>query len=148
MIRRMKGCITLLVFLFIGTIGQSQSSSPKQASLTVTVTVDSSVGLVLDPDGPDDKDKVIVANDPDPAQTFAPPRTRDRNNRSRKPVTPLIANTSGSTKPSASTTPALEYRFPGHAAAFEIRREIVWMNVETAGSKQREPVAVTTVVTK
>jgi hypothetical protein len=118
MIRRMKGCITLLAFLFIGTIGHSQSSAPKHASLTVTLTVGSSVGLVLDRDG---KNKVIIANSPDPAQTFAPP---------------------------ASTAPAVEYRFPGHAAAFEIHREIVSMNVESAGRKQREPVTVTTVVAK
>jgi hypothetical protein len=66
------GFVLILVFL-ICNVSHSQAPSRQsgvsaQGSLTVTAIVEPSVWLVMEPDG---KSNVVVANAPDPKQSFS-----------------------------------------------------------------------------
>ena len=87
-----------------------------QASLTVTVMVESSVGLVPGEDG---KPQLIVANAPDPRETFSP-RT-------------------------AVSKSSVLYAVAGKPVHVEVTRETEMLRIN-GGKTGRQPVTVVTVV--
>ena len=104
----------LILFLFTSSVvqGQSpykQSGGPAQGSLRVTVTVEPSVWLRMGPDG---KQEMVVANAPDPKESF--------------------------------------FHVPSQTEAkqFEVKQEIRMMDVNKGGKAGRQPVKVTTVVSR
>src|ERR1051325_5169963 len=80
---------TLLILLAIAFNAASAQSRPgpagrsAQGALTVTVVIESSVGLVAGPDG---RQQLIVANAPDSRETFSPPAPAVAYNFPRKSV--------------------------------------------------------------
>ncbi|HET9838067.1 MAG TPA: hypothetical protein VFR84_07520 [Candidatus Angelobacter sp.] len=119
MIESMKvGSVFLLVLFVLHSQAQSQkgrTGNTSHGSLAVTATVDSSVWLFAGPDG---KQQVIVANAPDPKQSFF--RSRD----------------------------AVQFTFPESPRRFELKNEIVTSKFEENGRIVQRSVQVTTVVAK
>ena len=78
----MKVGPVLILVLFICSIAQSQtrhgqSGASAASSLTITATVAPSVWLVMEPDA---AQKVVVANVPDPKESFSHAATKARRN--------------------------------------------------------------------
>jgi hypothetical protein len=82
----MKVEFVLILFLFGCNVAHSQerhgqTGSSAQSSLTVTATVEPSVWLIEEPDG---KRDVVVANAPDPKESFYHPRTLETSGKRMK----------------------------------------------------------------
>jgi hypothetical protein len=131
----MKCRSTIFALIVLGLSGYSQSASG-QASLTVTVTIDSSVGLFIQPDG---QEQVVVANTSDPKHSFSP-------------VLPAAGNLSRKIPKSVismrSPIPTVEFSLHTQAASFEIRKDTAMMDIGGAGKTEYQPVTVTTIVAK
>ena len=151
------GPVRLLVFLLLAINVLEAQSSQKHSggtapgSLQVTVTVVPSVWLVMDPDG---KLEAVVANAPDPTDSFvhaaAPQKRQAAKTASRKSRTPAPAQ-----QTPAGPVPGIQPRDHGNAPLqfslpkpkqFEVKHEIKMMDVEVNGKTERRPVTVTTVV--
>ena len=122
--KAMKTAILLLVFAFAGTATSGQSRQGQighsaQGSLTVTVVVESSVGLIASPNG---KQQLVVANAPDSKETF-----------------------SGQAPLKKDSRASVVYSFPGKPVHFDVTRETQLTNV-TSGKAVYPPVTVVTVV--
>jgi hypothetical protein len=147
----------LLLFLFTFSIiqGQSpykQSGGPAQGSLTVTVTVEPSVWLVMAPDG---KQEMVVANAPDPKEAFshAPsPKNQSKNQSKNRLKNQNTATARASTVtlpaqgPGSQREEAVQFSLPSEAKQFEVKQEIRMMNASEGGKTGSRPVKVTTVV--
>jgi hypothetical protein len=115
-------CIALFVSTTVGAAAQSphdRNSRSAQGSLTVSVVVESSVGLMPGSDG---QHRLVVANAPDPKETFSPRESLNKN--SRSPVS---------------------YSFPRRPADFDRTRETQLMDVR-GGNNRRQQVTLITVV--
>jgi hypothetical protein len=122
--RDFKLTLALAVFTFVTPVSSARSQQASggrtaQASLTVTVVVESSVSLVPGQDG---EQQLIVANVPDPRETFS----------SR---TALKKDAGGS----------VMYAFPGKPFHAEVTRETQMLKLNGAKAG-RQPVTVVTVV--
>jgi hypothetical protein len=141
----MKVGPVLILVLVISNIAHSQagqhgqSGSAAQGSLTVTATVESSVWLV-DPDG---KREIVVANAPDPNESFYHSQTHKR-----KSAAPAAAKQTAVTKELVRNQDgaAVQFSFPTGSKQFEVTRKTVMMDVSEGGKTERRPVMVTTVV--
>jgi hypothetical protein len=141
----MKVGPVLILVLVISNIAHSQagqhgqSGSAVQGSLTVTATVESSVWLV-DPDG---KREIVVANAPDPKESFSQPRSLKR--KSAAPAA-LVKQPAKTKEPARQDDAAVQFTFPTSSKQFEVTKKTVVMDVSEGGKTERRPVVVTTVV--
>jgi len=142
-----KVAFVLVVVLFNGSVAQSQTptrqtGSSTTSSLTVTATVAPSVWLVMEPDG---KQNVVVANAPDPKESFSP-------------VAPVksVKRAAQSTKQPSSAMPGksrhnqaenlVQFNFPTASKQFDVSQKTIIMNVSEGGKTVARPVIVTTIV--
>lgn len=141
----------VLCFTFNVCHSQSQSKRPgrsAQGSLTVTATVVPSVWLVMEPDG---KRDVVVANAPDPKESFyrAAPATKPESVRGRRTqkTSPAGENkTASAVQASAVTNQSfVQFSLPA-ASKFEVSRKTVQMDVADGSKTERRAVMVTTIV--
>jgi hypothetical protein len=141
----MKVGPVIILVLFTFNISRSQtrhgnSGSSAQSSLTVTATVDPSVWLVMEPDGTRD---VVVANAPDPKESFyyAPVKGR------RKGTAVAVAKQTAIRKEQMRNQDdgAVRFTFPT-SKQFDVSKKTVMMDVSAGGKTERRPVMVTTVV--
>jgi hypothetical protein len=161
----------LLICTFSVCHSQSQSKHPggsAQGSLNVTATVVPSVWLVMEPDG---KQDVIVANAPDPKESFyrAAPAKKQKPLRGQRAqnMMPVVRNkTAPAVQTSAASTesfvrskpvgdqfllrgePSIRFSLPTASNKFEVSRQTVSMDVTEGGKTQRRPVTVTTIVAR
>ena len=115
--KAMKNAGIFLVLALASVIASAQSRPGQighsaQGTLTVTVIVESSVGLVAGADG---KQQLIVANAPDPKQTFS------------------------------RQAPSVAYSFPGKPVRFEVTREMQLLNVTGGPASSEPVTLVTVV---
>jgi hypothetical protein len=154
----MKVGFFLFVFIFTCYFAhpqtrQAQSRSSAQGSLTVTATVESSVWLAPTPEG---KQEVVVANAPDPKQTFyRKPTTKWKEK--RLPVR-LGTNTKATAikKAAFAVTPGgqqgnrdeapVVFGFPAIRMKFDVTQKTQIMDLTDAGATRRATVEVITVV--
>jgi hypothetical protein len=138
----MKVGPVIILFLFTFTISHSQSlnrpsGSPAQSSLTVTATVVPSVWLIVEPDGRRD---AVVANAPDPKESFFHAPAKTHGNRTAKnktaPPTKSVRNKVDNAVQVTLPTPK----------RFDVSKETVTMDVSEGGKTSRQHVIVTTVV--
>jgi hypothetical protein len=138
----MKVGPVIILFLFTFTISHSQSlnrpsGSPAQSSLTVTATVVPSVWLIVEPDGIRD---AVVANAPDPKESFfhAPAKTHG-NGTAKKQTAPPKKSVRN------AVDDAVQFTLPT-PKRFDVSKETVMLDVSEGGKTSRRPVIVTTVV--
>jgi hypothetical protein len=163
MIPIMKGntVILLSTFLLLKAGGHSQSINGKTASaqnsLSVTAYIESSVSFSTGPDG---RGQIQVANAPDPKESFAPQllsgQGRPDAALSHRKAVPQKMKTTAANKTweagqlqNQLAGPAkvqVEYLFPAPPVGFEVRHEIIFVDVEIAGKAERRPVTLVTVV--
>jgi hypothetical protein len=144
----MKVGPVLILVLFICSIAQSQtrhgqSGASAASSLTITATVAPSVWLVMEPDA---AQKVVVANVPDPKESFShssakahrksPALAKKQNSSIAKPQQPLQEERDTSVR----------FDFPTVSKQFDVTRKTVIMNVSEGGKTVARPVTVTTIV--
>jgi hypothetical protein len=139
----MKVGFVLILILFPFSISYSQArggqqGSSAQGSLTVTATVESSVWLVMKTDG---KRDLVVANAPDPKQSFyhAEGHHQKRQSATAKPTSvtkEAVRNQDGS----------IQFSFPTGAKQFDLTKKTLMMDVSEGGRTERRPVVVTTIV--
>jgi hypothetical protein len=128
----------VILLLFTFNVSHSQtlnrtSGSSAHSSLTVTATVEPSVWLIMEPDG---KRDVVVANAPDPRESFShAPAKAHRNGTARKQTA----------IPNKSTNDAVQFNLPT-PKRFDVGEKTVMMDVSEGGKTGRRPVTVTTVV--
>jgi hypothetical protein len=144
----------LILFFFLVSIASAQSNHSRsggaaQGSLAVTVTVVPSVWLDVDPDG---KQEVRVANSADPQESFS------HAVQPQKQKTPPTRSKKRSASPKKTSTGTPEARQAGNQSEaggqfnvpptkqFEVKQEIIVMDVTQNGKTERQPVKVTTVV--
>jgi len=105
----MKTLGILILLVIAASVAAPAQSRPvqvgrsAQGSLTVTIVIESSVGLVTSPDG---RQQLMVANAPDPRETFS------------------------------RQAPAVAYKFPVKLAHFDVTRETQVMNVTGKANHQ------------
>jgi len=140
------GFVLILVFL-ICSVSHSQapsrqSGSSAQGSLTVTAIVEPSVWLVMEPDG---KRDVVIANAPDPKESFSHVPV---NKAGRKSAAPTTAKHTSIAKELVHNQnhDAVQFSFPTSSKQFDVSRRTVMMDVSEGGVTARRPVIVTTVV--
>jgi hypothetical protein len=156
----MKVSFFLLVFSFTCYFAhpqtrQAQSGSSAQGSLTVTATVESSVWLAATSEG---NQEVVVANAPDPTQTFyRQPATKRKDK--RLPVR-LGTNTKATAIKKAASTlipggqhgnrneAPVVFSFPAARMQFDVTQKTQIMDFTDAGATRRETVEVITVVAR
>ena len=140
----MKVGPVLILVLVISNIAHSQagqhgqSGSAAQGSLTVTATVESSVWL-QDPDG---KHEIVVANAPDPKESFSHSRSPKR--KSAAPA--AVKQPAKKKEPARQDDAAVQFTIPSSSKQFEVTKKTVVMDVSEGGKTERRPVVVTTVV--
>jgi len=145
----MKVGPVIILVLFTFNVSRSQArqgkSSPSaQSSLTVTATVEPSVWLVMEPDG---KRDLIVANAPDPKESFShAPDTKAR----RRSSAPAKRQTSSAATSRESLhnqdASAVQFNFPNVSRRFEVTQKLVLLDVSEGGRTGAWPVMVTTIV--
>jgi hypothetical protein len=157
MIRVMKVGPVLVLLLLISYPADSQShpgklSGSAQGSLTVTATVESSVWLVMEPDG---KQEIFVANAPDPKESFyRPPALKRQQSLQRNAV--KKAGLAPGKKAAGAVSPAkpphekatVQYNFPQANGPFEVTQETRFVDVNNDGKTARQAVQVITVVAR
>jgi hypothetical protein len=123
---------------------RGQSGSAATSSLTVTATVTPSVWLVMEPDG---KRELVVANAPDPKESFshAPAAKARRKNALPANKSPSSAAISRDSLRNHDDT-AVQFNFPNASRQFDVTRKIIMMNVSEGAKTVTRPVTVTTVV--
>jgi hypothetical protein len=128
----------VILLLFTFNVSHSQtlnrtSGSSAHSSLTVTATVEPSVWLIMEPDG---KRDVVVANAPDPRESFShAPAKAHRNGTARKQTA----------IPNKSANDAVQFNLPT-PKRFDVSEKTVMMDISEGGKTGRRPVTVTTVV--
>jgi hypothetical protein len=157
----MKVGPVLILLVFFSSITHSQPQSGNlpgsaKGSLTVTATVESSVFLVIEPDG---RQQVVVANAPDPKESFyRPPASKSPKSQQEHPGKKTM--TSAQKKTPAPIVPEQQrgradqgegpvvFSFPAAPAKFEVTQETKLMDVTDGGKTERRAVQVTTVVAR
>jgi hypothetical protein len=128
----------VILLLFTFNVSHSQtlnrtSGSSAHSSLTVTATVEPSVWLIMEPDGRRD---VLVANAPDPRESFShAPAKAHRNDTARKQAA----------APNKSANDAVQFTLPA-PKRFDVSEKTVMMDISEGGKTGRRLVTVTTVV--
>jgi hypothetical protein len=128
--------IILVLFTFNASNSQTPngtSGSSAHSSLTVTATVEPSVWLIMEPDGTRD---VVVANAPDPRESFSHAPAKARRNRTALKKTAT---------PNKSADDAVQFTLPA-PKRFDVSKKTVVMDISEDGKTGRRPVTVTTVV--
>jgi hypothetical protein len=151
----MKVGPVLILFFFLISIASAQSNHSRsggsaQGSISVTATVVPSVWLNMDSDG---KQEVVVANSSaDPKESFSHAAQAQKQN-----VLPARLKRR-STPPKKTSTGAPQARQGGNESEavgrfnlpptqqFEVKQEIIVMDVTQNRKTERQPVKVTTVV--
>lgn len=150
----MKVVRVVILFFFLISVVSAQSnhsrSGGSQGSLRVTVTVVPSVWLNMDSNG---KQEVVVANssaDPKDSfshaaqrqkQTVVPARSKKRSAATKKTSTGTPQAAQGGNQSEA----AGQFNVPKDKQ-FEVKEEVIMMDVTQNGKTERQPVKVTTVV--
>jgi hypothetical protein len=139
------GFVLILVFL-ICNVSHSQAPSRQsgvsaQGSLTVTAIVEPSVWLVMEPDG---KSNVVVANAPDPKQSFSHAPVSKPGRKSAALVKAI--HTAITKEPVRNQNSAVQFSFPTGSKQFDVTKRAVMMDVSEGGVTEQRPVIVTTVV--
>src|SRR5579859_7470668 len=139
----MKVGFVFILILFPFSISHSQarhgqSGSSAQGALTVTATVESSVWLVMETDG---KRDVVVANAPDPKQSFYHAEARHRKRQPAAGKPPSIRKEALRTQDGS-----IQFSFPTGPKQFDVTKKTLMMDVSEGGRSERRPVVVTTIV--
>jgi hypothetical protein len=151
------GTVRLLFFLLF-TINileaqslQKHSDGPATGSLQITATVVPSVWLVMDHDG---KQATVVANAPDPKESFFHPAAAQKQKTlkatsGKSPASTSRQQTSAdmrrALRPLNQSDAAIQFSLPP-TKQFEVKQEIILMDVDMNGKTERRPVTVTMVV--
>ncbi|MGZ7104655.1 MAG: hypothetical protein ACXVKC_04410 [Candidatus Angelobacter sp.] len=140
----MKVGFVLILIIFTFNLSYSQarhgrSGSSAHSSLTVTATVEPSVWLDMEADG---KRELVVANAPDPQESFS---HAPAGKAAKKSAVPAKEQNSSTTLPHHQHA-AVQFSFPMAPRQFEVTRKTVVMDVTEDGRAERRPVTVTTVV--
>jgi hypothetical protein len=151
----MKVGPVFILFFFLISIASAQSNHSRsggsaQGSLAVTVTVVPSVWLNMDSDG---KQEVVVANSSaDPKESFSHAAQAQKQNvlpaRSKSRSAPLKKTSTGTAERRQGgnqSEAAGQFNLPP-TQQFEVKQEIIVMDVTQNGKTERQPVKVTTVV--
>jgi hypothetical protein len=142
------GPIFILV-LFTCNISQSQarpaqSGSSAHSSLTVTATVTPSVWLVTEPDG---KRDLIVANAPDPKESFShAPAIKARGKGATQTKKQTSSAAISQKPPRNQDDTGVQFNFPSISGQFDVTQKTVLMDVSEGGKTEARPVTVTTIV--
>jgi hypothetical protein len=122
---------------------QGQSGRTAKGSLAVTANVVPSVWLVMEPEG---KRDVVVANAPDPKDSFYHGQAKPH----RKGVAPAAKKQTRSAAPreqlSNQDHSAVNFIFQMAPEQFEVTTKTVLMDVSENCTTERRPVTVTTIV--
>jgi hypothetical protein len=144
----MKVGPVIILVLFTFNVSRSQarhgkSGSSAQSSLAVTATVEPSVWLVMEPDG---KRDVVVANAPDPKESFfhSPAKAHRKSPAAAKKQSSSIAKSQQ--PPIRHDDTSVRFDFPTVSKQFDVTRETVTTNVSEGAKTVARPVIVTTVV--
>lgn len=116
---------------------QRQTGGSSHGSLAVTVTVEPSVWLVMESDG---KQEVVVANAPDPKESFHHVSVR------KKQKTRADKSTVVREQPGKQNESVVKFSFPAATQKFEVTHKTVMMNVTEGGKTERRAVNVTTIM--
>ena len=131
----------VVILVLITSIAHSQAhrqpGSAAQGSLTVTANVESSVWLVA----LDGKRDLVVANAPDPKESFS----HSRPHKSKRSA-PAAVQTAVKKEVVRQDGAAVQFSFPMAPRQFEVTRKTVMMDVTENGRTEQHPVTVTTVV--
>jgi len=138
----MKVGPVLILVLITSNIAHSQAAhgqpgSVAKGSLTVTANVESSVWLVA----LDGKRDLVVANAPDPKESFS----HSRPHKSKRSA-PAAVQTAVKKEVVRQDGAAVQFSFPMAPRQFEVTRKTVMMDVTENGRTEQHPVTVTTVV--
>lgn len=138
----MKVGFVFILVLFPFSVSHSQvrhgqPGSSAQGSLTVTATVESSVWLV-ETDG---KREVVVANAPDPKQSFYHVAAHHKK---RQPAT--AKPTSIAKEAVRDQDHSIQFSFPTGVKQFDVTKKTLMMDVSEGGRSELRPVVVTTIV--
>ncbi len=150
----MKAGPVLILVFFLISIASAQSNhslagGSTRGSLAVTATVVPSVWMDMDSNG---KQELRVANSADPKESFSHGSQPQQQNilatRSKKRSAP--ANKTSTAIPEArqggnQSDTAGEFNVPA-TKQFEVKQEIIVMDVTQNGKTERQPVKVTTIV--
>jgi hypothetical protein len=144
----MKVGPVLILVLFICSIAQSQtrhgqSGASAASSLTITATVAPSVWLVMEPDG---TQKVVVANVPDPKESFSHAATKARRKRETLAKKQKPANAISQQSLNNQDDARVRFDFPMVSSQFDVTKTTIIMNVSEGGKIVQRPVIVTTIV--
>lgn len=137
-----------LVLFFNCSVAQSQKQNRQSglsatSSLKVTVTVVPSVWLVMEPDG---KQNLVVANAPDPKESFSPARAV-KSGAKRAAQSKRQPSSAMPRKPLPDQDDrSVQFSFPTVSKQFDVTQKTVIMNVSEGGKTVARPVIVTTVV--
>src|SRR4051794_34899846 len=144
----MKVGPVIILVLFTFNLSRSQarhgkSGSSAQSSLTVTATVAPSVWLVMEPDG---KQDMVVANAPDPKESFshAPAKARRQSANLAKKQNSSIVRSQERLQKRDDTS--VHFDFPTVSRQFDVTQKTVIVNVSEGAKTVTRPVIVTTVV--
>jgi hypothetical protein len=144
----MKVGPVIILVLFTFNVSRSQarhgkSGSSAQSSLTVTATVEPSVWLVMEPDG---KRDVVVANAPDPKESFSH-RFPKPHKTSASPTKKQNSSVAKSQEPlQKQDDTEVHFDFPTASRQFDVTQKTVMVNVSEGAKTVARPVTVTTVV--
>jgi hypothetical protein len=138
--------IILILVLFTFNFSRSQArhgkpGSSAQSSLTVTATVEPSVWLVMEPDG---KRDVVVANAPDPKDSFSHRSAKPHRTSAAKKEKFSIAKSQEPLQKQDDT--GIHFDFPTVSRQFDVTRQTVMMSVSEGVKRVARPVTITTVV--
>jgi hypothetical protein len=144
----MKVGPVIILVLFTFNVSRSQvrhgkSGSSAQSSLTVTATVEPSVWLVMEPDG---KRDVVVANAPDPKESFSHRSAKpDRTSAAlAKKQNPSIAKSQVPLQKQDDT--GIHFDFPTGSRQFDVTQKTVMVNMSKGAKTVARPVTIMTVV--
>ena len=143
----MKVAFVIVVVLFNCSVAQSQtptrqSGSSTASSLTVTATVAPSVWLVMEPDG---KQNVVVANAPDPKESFSPVVPAKSGKRAAQANKQASSAMPGKSRHNQAEN-SVRFNFPTASKQFDVTQKTVIMNLSEGGKTVERPVIVTTIV--
>jgi hypothetical protein len=144
----MKVGPVLILVLFICSIAQSQtrlgqSGASAASSLTITATVAPSVWLVMKPDG---TQTVVVANAPDPKESFSHAGTKARRKRETLAKKQDSPNAISQRSLNIQDDATVRFDFPMVSSQFDVTKKSVIMGVSEGGKIVQRPVIVTTIV--
>lgn len=96
---------------------------------------------------PDGKQNVVVANAPDPKESFSPGVTVKAGKRAAQSTKQPSSAMHGKS-PHNQTENSVQFNFPTASKQFDVTQKTVIMNVSEGGKTVARPVIVTTVVTE